>query len=467
MIEGQFKPFQRLQFEPLGQLVIGGVKITFVGSGNSTAQTVTWPGGLTSECFAVLHDHAINSIGSPTEVIPTDFTLVPGVSVAASTSRYTCTYKYPLTGLESGSLTGQNGNSSNEKVLLVFKIAGGDNVVNFGGILTSMTDANPTAQTTNTGGTNLPSIFLGQTSSPTNTTSFVTASPVFDGTVSISNTRMIAGYKIYNSAPADHTIDMNDLGNRNTLSSFTAQFGTQSLYSASDYTSALSAITNKTLHCRSETLYGLGDTLTTIVWDNEVVGTPNITGTATHQRNSFGTYSGILADGSSESGDSGSTSNTILGGSGLSYTMFAVEKRNGTQGNNSGDDRYNNSYVMGDASGYLLMTFDVSSRRFIIQSYDSSYLTTDTGFDFTDDVPYVIAWRVASDGAVRVNFSGSIFTAGAGSQQNPSSFLSTFLLNKRTLGTNVGAEYIVSTDAVSDTDMDNMVNALKTKYGIS
>lgn len=467
MIEGQFKPFQSLQFEPLERLVIGGVEITFVNSANSTASTITWPGGLTSECFAVLFDHAVNSAATPSQVVPTDFTLIPGASITSGgTSRYTATYKYPLTGSESGSITGQNGNSSNEKVLLVFKISGGDNNVNFGGILADMTDANPAAQTTNTSGVLLPSIFFGQTSSPTSATSFTTASPSFDSTVSISNTRMTAGYKIYNLSPADHTIDMNDLGNRNTLGSFTAQFGTQTLYSDPAYTSALAAITNKTLHCRPDLTYGLNDTLTTLEWDNESVATPNITGTSTYLANSFGTYRGVLSDASGEFGYPGSTLSTIVAGSGLSYTMFAVEKRTGTQGPSTGTSRFNNSYVMGDSAGYLFMTFDGSSRRFIIQSYNGTYSTTDTGFDFTDDVPYVIAWKVESNGAVRVNFNGSIFTAGAGAQVNPSSFAGNFRINRWTAGTNVGAEYIVSSDAVSDTDMDNMVNALKTKYGI-
>lgn len=463
MIEGQFKPFQSLQFEPLEKLVVGGVELTFIGSGNSTAQTVTWPGGVTSECIAFLFDHAVNIVGTPTEVIPTDFALVPGASVNNSTSRYTATYKYPLTGSESGSLTGQNGSSSNEKVLLVFKIAGGT-IVNFGGMNTVITDTNPVAQSTAASSSAIPALVLGCISSPTNAVAFVTETPSFDSTVSISNTRMTAGYKMYNLSPSDHTIDMNDLGNRNVMNLFTVQFGTRG-YSNSTYDSHVAAITNKTLYARADTSYALqGGTLTNNEWNNEAVSTPNITGTATIETNIQNSFSGVLANAGGEFAYPGSDLSTILGGSGLSYTMFAVEKRTGTQGSSTGDDRYQNSSVMSDSSGFLTMTFDTSSRRFILQSYNGAYSTTDTGFDFSDGVPYVLAWRVASDGAVRVNFNGTIFTAGAGSQVNPTSFTGAFRMNKYTAGTNYGFEYIVSTDAVSDTDMDNLVNSLKTKW---
>lgn len=233
------------------------------------------------------------------------------------------------------------------------------------------------------------------------------------------------------------------------------------------YATAVAAITNKTIYARADTATGAdAATLTTTNWDNESVATPNINGTATYQTNILGGNRGILADASGEYGYPGSTLTTIVGGSGLSYTMFAVEKRSGTQGASTGSSRFNNSLVMGDIGGYLFMTFDASSRRFIIQSYNGSYTTTDTGFDFTDNTPYVIAWKVEADGSVRVNFNGTIYTAGAGAQVNPSAFTGQFRMNKWTAGTNYGFEYIASSDAASNGDMDNLVTALKTKWGI-
>jgi len=462
MIEGQFKPFQKLQFEPLEQIVVGGIELTFVGSANSTAQTITWPGGLTSECVAFLLDHAVNIFGIPTEVIPTGFEPNPISRTTLTASRYTASYKYPLTGSESGSLTGQNGSSSNKKVLLVFKIAGGTNV-NFGGIKVDITDSNPAAQTTAASGSNFPSLVLGTASNSNAAVTFTTESPNFDNIVSTSNTHLSTGYKIYNTSPADHTIDMNDVGNRNVLNLFTVQFGTNG-YVDSSYDAAITAITNKTLYARADTAYGLGDTLTSLEWNNEAVSTPNITGTATMEIGVQNGYRGILANASGEFAYPGSNLSTIINSSGLSYTMWAVEKRTGTQGANSGNNRFSNSFVMGDDLGYLFMTFDASSRRFIIQSYNGSYTTTDTGFDFTDNTPYVIAWKVEADGSVRVNFNGTIYTAGAGAQVNPSGFTGQFRMNKWTAGTNYGFEYIASSDAASDTDMDNLVNSLKTKW---
>lgn len=233
------------------------------------------------------------------------------------------------------------------------------------------------------------------------------------------------------------------------------------------YATAVAAITNKTLYARADTATGAdGATLTTTNWDNEAVATPNVTGNATYQTNILGGNRGILADATGELGTVNQLS-TAIGGSGLSYTMFAVEKRSGTQGSSTGTNRYQNSNVLGDSSGYLCMTFDTSSRRFILQSFSGSYSTTDTGFDFTDNTPYVLAWKVEADGSVRASFNGTIFTAGASSQVNPSSQTGQFRLNKWTAGTNYGFEYIVSSDAASNGDMDNLVTALKTKWGIS
>lgn len=233
------------------------------------------------------------------------------------------------------------------------------------------------------------------------------------------------------------------------------------------YATAVAAITGKTLYARADTATGANAaTLTTTNWDNEAVATPNITGTATYQTGILGGNRGILADGSSEYAYPGSTLSTITGGSGLSYTMFAVEKRTGTQGSSTGDSRYINSSVMSDASGFLGMGFDTSSRRFLLHSFNVTYSHTNTGFDFVDNTPYVIAWKVEADGSVRVNFNGTIFTAGAGSQVNPSSAGGQFRMNKFTAGTNYGFEYIASSDAASNSDMDNLVTALKTKWGI-
>jgi hypothetical protein len=465
MIEGQFKPFQRLQFEPLEQIVVDGIELTFVGSANSTAQTITWPGGLTSECVAFLFDHAVNTIGIPSEVIPTGFDPTPITSTTLTSSRYTVSFKYPLTGSESGSLTGQNGNSSNKKVLLIFKIAGGSQI-NFGGIKAEITDNNPTAQTTAASGSNFPSLVLGVTSNSNAAVTFTTESPNFDNIVSTSNTHLSVGHKIYNASPSDHTIDMNDVGNRNILNCFTVQFGTAG-YSNATYDATVAAITNKTLYCRADTSYALGDTLTTKEWNNEVVSTPNISGTSTIEANIQNGFRGMLSNAGVEFGSSGTAfKSDFLGNSSLSYTVWAVEKRTGTQGSNTGNNRYQNSGVVGDSTGYVGMGFDTSSRRFLLHSYNGTYLHTDTGFDFSDGVPYVLAWRVASDGAVRVNFNGNVFTAAAGSQVE-SSGSGLLRLNKWTAGTNYGFEYIISSNAASDTDMDNLVNALKTKWAIS
>lgn len=438
--------------------------LAYQASANSTASTITWP-SIQANDIAFIADRA-NGTSLPAEVVPTGFTKITRACVTSGNHRLTVSYKI-LTGSESGSLTGQNGNQNNQKVMQIFRPSQAVSTINFGGLVAQQTDADPASRTVQASGSRTPSIVFGIVSTPSATTSFATASPSFDGTDATSNTRTVMGYKVYNTSPSDHTIDMADAGNDNIFSTFVAQFGASQIYVNSAYDAAVAAITNKTLYVRADPSFALGDTLTNINWDNEAVSTPNVDGTATMEFNIQNGYRGILANAGTEYGYPGSNLSTILGGSGLSYTMFAVEKRTGTQGGGTGDTRYQNSNVMADSVGFLAMTFDTSSRRFILQSYNGSYSTTDTGFDFSDGTAYVIAWRVASDGAVRVNFNGTTFTAGAGSQVNPSVFSGAFRLNKWTAGTNYGFEYIVSTDAASDGDMDALVTALKTKWGIT
>jgi hypothetical protein len=238
-----------------------------------------------------------------------------------------------------------------------------------------------------------------------------------------------------------------------------------------DYDTAIAAITNKTLYCRADTAIGANNTtLTTTNWDNEAVATPNVEGTATYQTTILGGHRGILANAAGEFCYPGSSLSTILGGSGLSYTMFAVEKRSGTQGTSTGNARYQNSAVMSDSGGYLGMYFNGSSRQFVLMSFTGNpYNEFDTGFSFTDNVPYVLAWRVAADGSARVNYNGSIATAAAGNQVNPSNINQQFRMNRWATsgGTNYGFEYIVSSDEMSDAVMDNAVTALKAKWGVS
>ena len=80
---------------------------------------------------------------------------------------------------------------------------------------------NPTSQSVTASSGVAPLIVFGAASSDVGTGAFSTQTPAFDGTQSMTGIapRGIVGWTTYNSSPADHTIDMNDLGS-NMLMSF-------------------------------------------------------------------------------------------------------------------------------------------------------------------------------------------------------------------------------------------------------
>ena len=218
MIEGQFKPFQRLQLEPLEQLTVGGIEITFFASANSTTSTVTWPASVATGDIAVLIDHGLNLFGTPTDVAASGFTNIAASTYSDSFKRIKSYWKI-CTGSETGSLSCVNGNQQNGKVLLVFRPTGGTvTTVTPTDAFIESQDYNIPAQTITASGGTPPLIVIGATIGQA-TTAFSTASPAFDATVATGTTRLIVGYKMYNSSPADHTIDLNDVGIGNALRS--------------------------------------------------------------------------------------------------------------------------------------------------------------------------------------------------------------------------------------------------------
>ncbi|MER8464177.1 hypothetical protein [Mesorhizobium sp. M1396] len=59
----------------------------------------------------------------------------------------------------------------------------------------------------------IPLVVIGVAVGSGGTAVFSTASPAFDATQTAgSGAPVIAGYKLYNASPANHTIDMADLG---------------------------------------------------------------------------------------------------------------------------------------------------------------------------------------------------------------------------------------------------------------
>lgn len=187
--------------------------LAFKDSATSTAATVTWPSVAAGD-VAILFDFADGAVSAPSAVTPSGFTNHVNLT-AASTLRLMISSKV-CTGSESGSLTGMDSNAES-KVLLIFE--GGVSSINSSSWNAEMTAGNPAAQTVLATAGAVPLIVFGAAAAGDGGSlpPFSTDSPKFDLPQVTAGT-LRTGYKIYNSAPADHTIDMNDVSN-NALAS--------------------------------------------------------------------------------------------------------------------------------------------------------------------------------------------------------------------------------------------------------
>lgn len=198
--------------------------ITQVLSATSTSSTINFPGGIQSGDLIVLIDRGFQaSTTPPADVTPTGFTRVGSSLTLASglaSVRQNAWYK-KADGTESGALTGLNADFANDKVMIVFRGNTPASTLTLGGSGAEITDGNPAAQNCPASGGLAPLVVLGAygSSGAVNPRTFSTTK---DGEVN-SSTSLYLAWKIYNSSPANSSIDMDDEGNLNTLQSFYIQ----------------------------------------------------------------------------------------------------------------------------------------------------------------------------------------------------------------------------------------------------
>lgn len=190
----------------------------------SFSPTLTWPGTIAAGDVAVVCDYA-RSTGDITEVPLSGFTSIAGAEQGYESSGDNeagrVWYKI-LTGSESGSFSTM-GASDNGTVLLIFRGNIPITSVSPGGWQSDMTGNDPASQIVAASGGAVPLVVIGVAASSA-TPSFSTASPAFDGLITVSGSELLAGYKIYESSPVNHTVDMGDVGNDNYLSSGYLEF---------------------------------------------------------------------------------------------------------------------------------------------------------------------------------------------------------------------------------------------------
>ena len=224
-MDGQFQPYQPIQFEGGQQGMVPGygasspppTTLTFVDWADTGfgANGLTIPATAQAGDLAVYVDHGINSGGADDRGNFSQWTSVSNIT-NGSTIRSRAAFRV-LTADNPGSGIQTNGGDFGEAIMAVFRPDNPINSVSFGTWNGQLSTGNPSSQTVTVSSLTKPLVVIGFCSCPSSTANFSTASPAFDATrvPTTSDSRM--GYKIYNSSPSNHSIDMNDLGANNAL----------------------------------------------------------------------------------------------------------------------------------------------------------------------------------------------------------------------------------------------------------
>ena len=186
-------------------------------SATATGTDVTGPAGIESGDLIVILDMAFG-FSTPTSVLASGFTEI--VDFTDGNGKVILSYKIADGSEASATLAGMNGFSNqDEKALYTFRGDVPITSVNVQSANSQITNGNPTSQTVTSGSGTPPLIVLGgYTSIDSSPVSPRTMSPAKDGEINSSSNHYLA-YKIYNSSPANVSVDMNDEGDGNALCS--------------------------------------------------------------------------------------------------------------------------------------------------------------------------------------------------------------------------------------------------------
>ena len=198
--------------------------LTFFGSATAASgATITAPASIIAGDIIIIADRALNNSGLPTLVVPTGFTSIS--ALALTDTRQIVSYKIAA-GTEGGTnITGMSGTNANKKAMYVLRPSSVPTKVIPLSVNGQITDSNPGAQTvTSSAGAVALAAFAvyGTDSNPITPRTF---SPAPDGEITPA-TNFYLAYKIYNSSPANISVDMDDEGLGNALQSFYIQVGT-------------------------------------------------------------------------------------------------------------------------------------------------------------------------------------------------------------------------------------------------
>lgn len=202
------------------------MNLSFVTSTTSSGQSVTGPAAIQAGDLLILVDLSVNSplLGSS---VPSGFTEINTVDDRFNV-RITNSYKIADGAEASASIVGMPGSIEAGKILLVFR--GDEDIADVivGFTAQEATGGDPSLQTV-TSGSGTPPLIVGAVYWSNNAISPRTFSPAADGEIPQSS-KFLAKYKIYNSSPADVSVDMGDHG-FNILMSFYVEAAVSSGFS--------------------------------------------------------------------------------------------------------------------------------------------------------------------------------------------------------------------------------------------
>lgn len=198
-------------------LSVGVTSLTYVTFAISSTATITVPASAADGDLGILFSWARSS-GIPTDSTPSGWTqCTNGTAGNANGSfdniRISAFYKKLVSGDVSASVSGLSGVYTTSNVMFILRPDAPISSVTSSTFNAQATAGNPTSQTVTASGQPAPLVVLGGVGSSSTNAAFSTASPAFDGTQLNASSNLIGGYKIYNTSPADHSIDANDLGN--------------------------------------------------------------------------------------------------------------------------------------------------------------------------------------------------------------------------------------------------------------
>lgn len=198
------------------------ITVAFLTSANATSgATINVPGTALAGDFGVVFQLSRSTASTiPTLVNPSGWQNDSTGTATIGTNGYRSmiSSKILVSGDVGATLTGMNGNSFNDKFILIFRGSSAFTSYTATGPNAETTANAPTAQALNASTETPPMVLLAFADSATSVT--------FSGTMSTSGTPVTTGsawlaaiYELFNSSPADRTIGVADSGTYNSLSS--------------------------------------------------------------------------------------------------------------------------------------------------------------------------------------------------------------------------------------------------------